>query len=233
MSKFKKEFKDSIVLLSGGQDSTTCLYWAREVTIERVLALTIHYDQKHKIELKAAEKIAKMAGVEHEEIHISKGTFLGSSPLINPECEVEQYKGVDHLPGGLEDTFVPGRNLLFLVIAANRSYHHKIPNIVIGASQEDFGGYPDCRDSFFREAKDTLELAFNAPFVIHTPLIRKTKVDTVKLAWELPGCWQALSFSHTCYKGEIPPCGHCHACLLRMRGFSEAGFHDPLLERVK
>lgn len=225
----------ALVLLSGGQDSTTCLFWAlRE--FKDVRALTINYGQRHDAELRAADKVAQIAGVEHTRIDVPE-VLRGMSPLVNRKERVEEYTSAETLPGGLEKTFVPARNALFLVLAANVAYCEQTPNIVIGVSQEDYGGYPDCRDSFISSMELSLRLALHhedAPFKvqIRVPLIYKSKASTVLLAQSLgPDCWSALSYSHTCYKGEVPPCGVCHACLLRAKGFRLAGVMDPLLDR--
>lgn len=218
----------ALVVLSGGQDSTTCLFWAKQ-RYKEVLAITFNYSQRHSTEIVAAQKIAELAGVQHDIVSVPN-VLEGTSPLINPDHEVESYGSVSDLPGGLEKTFVPGRNMLFLIVAANRAYVNNCSVIITGVSQEDFGGYPDCRRLFIDSIIETINLGLDRYIDIVTPLINLTKRETVLLANHLgEDCWQALSCSHTCYNGEIPPCGKCHACLLRQKGFDEAGFVDPLL----
>jgi 7-cyano-7-deazaguanine synthase len=220
----------ALVILSGGQDSTTCLYWALS-RFESVRALTFAYDQRHRAELDAARAIAKKAGVPHEQIDMG-AIFAGLSPLTNPGEAVDRYDSAETLPGGLEKTFVPGRNILFLTVAANRAYVTGCDALVLGVAQEDFGGYPDCREDFIRKMETALQAGLDAPLAIHTPLMHMDKATTVRLAQSLPGCMEALALSHTCYEGAVPPCGHCHACLLRARGFEQAGVADPLVARL-
>lgn len=219
----------ALIILSGGQDSTTCLYWARE-RYEQVYALTFNYNQRHKKEIDSAQKIAAIAQVAHEVLNIG-AIFAGLSPLTNNDETVDQYSSVNDLPHGLEKTFVPGRNILFLSIAANRAYVLDCDHLVIGVSEEDFGGYPDCRSDFILKMEAALGSGLGKELKIQTPLINLTKRQTVELAQTLPGCMEALAYSTTCYNGCLPPCGNCHACLLRQKGFAECGIEDPLLRR--
>lgn len=222
----------ALVLLSGGQDSTTCLYAAKAANNE-VHALTINYGQRHDVEISASLKIASLANVASHEICNVPAILRGTSPLTDATKQVHTYESADVLPGGLENTFVPARNMLFLTIAANRAYVLDCSHIYIGVSQEDYGGYPDCRQTFLDATELTYHTALEREIAIVAPLIYKNKMQTVLLAKDLPGCWNALSYSHTCYQGMVPPCGKCHACLLRQRGFAQAGLPDPLLERLE
>lgn len=225
----------ALVVLSGGQDSTTCLYWALKEGYD-VQCVTFDYGQRHKIEIEAAKKIAAMAGVTTEVVELGP-ILAGTSPLVSGEA-LEQYKDFNSLPGGLEKTFVPYRNQLFLTVAANRAYVAGASILVTGVCQEDFGGYPDCRRTFI----DALEVTCTrgshtgegvpGPLVIKTPLMYLTKAQSVLLAKSLPGCWEALAYSHTAYDGAYPPVGHDHATLLRAKGFFEAGLPDPLVLRA-
>ena len=227
----------AIIVLSGGQDSTTCLFYAKAKGYE-CHCVTFDYNQRHKIEIEAAKKIARLAGVASHEI-ITLGPILkGTSPLVSDE-KLEQYKDHHSLPGGLEKTFVPMRNQLFLTIAANRAAVIGAQVIVTGVCQEDSGGYPDCREDFCRslEWSCNLALGMNSPasdgqIEILTPLMFLTKAKSVKLALSLPGCYEALAYSHTSYDGAYPPVGHDHATLLRAKGFEEAGVPDPLILRA-
>lgn len=220
----------ALVVLSGGQDSTTCLFWAKRAYGD-VHAATFDYRQRHVIEIESARRIAQLACVPHEVIDLGP-LFAGLSPLTDMSRDVGQYQSAETLPGGLEATFVPGRNILFLAIAANRAYVHDCDRIVIGVSQEDFGGYPDCRATFIQQMEQAISSGLDRSVVIDAPLMHLNKKQTVELAQELPGCIEALSYSTTCYNGAVPPCGHCHSCLLRARGFSEAGIADPLIMRL-
>jgi 7-cyano-7-deazaguanine synthase len=226
----------AIIIFSGGQDSTTCLFIARELYgTKDIKAITIDYGQRHKCELEASWRICNMFGIEREIISVPQ-ILKGMSPLINPDAKVEQYESYNQLPGGLENTFVPARNLLFLTIAANRAYVDGAEIIMTGVSQEDFGGYPDCRIEFIIQAGSTINEALEpaVPIKIRTPLIYKSKKDTVEIAYGLgQDCMTALAYSHTCYNGQYPPCGKCHACLLRQKGFDEFGIEDPLISRAR
>jgi 7-cyano-7-deazaguanine synthase len=223
----------AVVLFSGGQDSTTCLYWAKKAYTS-VHALTIFYGQRHRCEIDSAVAIADDANVPHEVVHLSDGVLAGTSPLVS-DVELETYADAASLPGGIEKTFVPMRNALFLTIAANRAAVLGADAIVTGVSEEDYGGYPDCRQEFLR-ATDTmvcraLQESVEVRPVIEAPLIVMNKRQTVLLAKDLgEDCWRALGKSHTCYAGDHPGCGSCHACLLRAKGFEEAGYADPLFE---
>lgn len=228
----------ALVVLSGGQDSTTCLYWAIQQGFD-VHAVFFNYGQKHLIEMKSAAKIAQMSGTPLEIVTLGEGILAGSSPLVNPSQELEQYADHQSLPGGLEKTFVPMRNQLFLTVAANRAYILGCNILVTGVCQEDSGGYPDCRQTFISTLQDAInygsftgEAGSPPPLQILTPLMNLTKSASVKLAMTLPGCMAALAYSHTSYDGAYPPVGHDHATLLRAKGFEEAGVPDPLVVRA-
>ncbi len=219
----------ALVIFSGGQDSTTCLYWAKQ-RFDDVFALTFDYGQRHNIELKSAEKIAQLAGIKQEVLNLGP-IFKGLSPLTDLSRDVEKYDDVSALPSGLADTFVPGRNILFLTLAANRAYVLGCDSLVIGVAQQDYGGYPDCREDFITKMESAMASGLDSDLKILAPLMHMTKENTVTLAQSLPGCMEALAFSTTCYNGA-PPCGSCNSCLLRAKGFAQAGVSDPLLERL-
>jgi 7-cyano-7-deazaguanine synthase len=226
----------ALVVFSGGQDSTTCLFWAmRKFGLSNLRTVTFDYGQRHQIEINSARKICESLNLEFDLIAIPE-ILRTSSPLIDKRVILEQHDSIDSFKSGLQATFVPGRNILFLTIAANIARHYEIDNLVIGVCEEDYGGYYDCRDEFIR----AMNLALNQGLygssqglTIHTPLMSLSKADTVRLAMELgEKCLAALGLSHTCYNGTYPPCGTCHACLLRARGFAEAGILDPLNARA-
>jgi 7-cyano-7-deazaguanine synthase len=241
MDTTKKQYhgRKALVVLSGGQDSTTCLYWALNEGYD-VHAITFDYGQKHRIELEAAAQVACMAGIRHKQEVVTLGPILkGTSPLVNPDEQLEQYADHQSLPGGLEKTFVPMRNQLFLTIAANRAYVLGARTLVTGVCEEDNGGYPDCRALFIRELQDACNTGtFTGRdgavgnLRIETPLMKLNKAATVKLALDLPGCYAALAYSHTSYDGQYPPTGHDHATLLRAKGFEQANVPDPLVLRA-
>jgi len=235
----KGETVKALVVLSGGQDSTTCLAWAVREGYD-VHCITFDYGQKHKVEIQSAIKIAQMFGCgdKHEIVPLGDGILAGTSPLVNKNEKLEQYADHQSLPGGLEKTFVPMRNQLFLTIAANRAYVLGCNTIVTGVCQEDSGGYPDCRATFIYSLAEACNYGTFTPEAnlgvlrILTPLMHMTKADSVRLAMTLPGCREALAYSHTSYDGQYPPIGHDHATLLRAKGFEEAGVPDPLVMRA-
>jgi len=228
---YEKRSQSVLVVFSGGQDSTTCLYWAKK-NFQEVKTVSFDYGQKHEIETESAKKICELAGLEFDLVKIPE-VLRSSSALVNKNESLGKYEKIEDLPGGLEPTFVPARNILFLTIAANIAMSHGIRDIVIGVCEEDFGGYYDCRQDFINAMQLALSqgiLGTDEGIRIHTPLMKLTKAETVKLAQKLgDDCMQALAYSHTCYDGVFPPCGKCHACHLRARGFKEAGISDPLL----
>lgn len=231
----------ALVVLSGGQDSTTCLFWAKEQYSE-IHAITLDYNQRHRIEIDAAVKIATIAKIDSHEI-VTLGPILqGKSPLTNPNEELEKYKdfaAMDSTIGSRRElTFVPMRNALFLTLAANRAECLGVSEIITGVCQMDNANYDDCRDKFIHAASDYINYALGhdhrgtPPIHIVTPLLELTKKETVELALTLPGCYEALAYSHTSYDGTYPPTDGNHANVLRAQGFLEAGYPDPLIVRA-
>jgi len=129
---------------------------------------------------------------------------------------------------GLPNTFVPGRNLIFLTYAAAFAYPRDIRHLVIGVAQTDYSGYPDCREHTISSLQKTIRLGMDNDITIHAPLMHRSKKETVELAIAL-GALDVMAMTHTCYNGKRPPCGTCPACQLRAKGFAEAGAEDPLL----
>lgn len=216
----------ALVVLSGGQDSTTCLYWAIDrFGVAAVDTVTFDYGQRHHIELECAARVAEIAGVGNTVLPIDTFAALGGDSLTDPDVEVQDETNAGT---GLPNTFVPGRNLVFLTYAAAFAYRRGIRNIVTGVAQTDFSGYPDCRAETISALQDALRLGMETDITIHTPLMHLGKKETVELARDLGGL-AAMAYTHTCYNGERPPCGHCPACKLRAKGFAEAGIEDPLL----
>lgn len=216
----------ALVVLSGGQDSTTCLYWALDrFGRDAVEAITFDYGQRHRIELECAAEVARFAGVPQRVLPIDTFRALGGNALTDPEAAVPA--GTETAEGELPGTFVPGRNLIFLTFAAAWAWPRGINDLVTGTSQTDYSGYPDCRRDTIDALEATLSLGLEREVRIHTPLMQRSKKETVLLAAEL-GALDAMALTHTCYRGERPPCGTCAACVLRARGFAEAGIADPL-----
>lgn len=230
----------ALVILSGGQDSTTCLFWAKQ-SFDEVHAITFDYGQRHRIEIDAAKKVAELAQIASHEIVEVRDCLISASPLTS-DNELEKYDSFEQMDSEIgsrrELTFVPMRNALFLTIAANRAEALGIPNLVTGVCAMDNANYDDCREVFIDAARDYMNTALGhdhrgtKPITIHTPLMYLTKAETVRLSFRLPGCWQALAYSHTSYDGKYPPVDMNHANVLRAQGFLEAGLPDPLVLRA-
>jgi 7-cyano-7-deazaguanine synthase len=214
-----------LVILSGGMDSTIAAAWALQ-NAEEVHAITFNYGQRHSCEVEAAKKIAGILHLASHEVVDLEGVLKGSSPLVNPDEQVAHYANPEEMPEGVEPTFVPGRNLLFLTIAGNRAHALGASGLVMGVCQADYGGYHDCRQPFLDAAGAALGHGLHgdgSALPISAPLMNLTKAQTVQLAQSLPGAMEALAFSHTCYDGLYPPNPFNHASMLRGRGFHEAG----------
>lgn len=207
----------ALVVFSGGQDSTTCLFWAKK-HFKKVYALSFVYGQKHQQEVEIARAIAREADVEFEAMDVSFIGHLGRNSLTDPTMVMDEEKPADSCP----NTFVPGRNLFFLSIAAVYARERGINHLVTGVSQTDFSGYPDCRDNFIKSLTVTLNLAMEEQFVIHTPLMWIDKCQTWALADELGVLDLIRERTLTCYNG-VPGdgCGHCPACKLRREGLEK------------
>lgn len=213
----KTNVNEALVVFSGGQDSTTCLFWAKK-EFGKVHALTFRYGQKHVLEVEMAERLAAKAGVDFHILDVPLVGQLGANSLTDTSIVMDQEKPEDSFP----NTFVPGRNLFFLSIAAVFARERGIRHIVTGVSQTDFSGYPDCRDAFIRSLNVTLDLAMDEQFVIHTPLMWLDKARTWALADSLGVLDIVRNETLTCYNG-IPGdgCGHCPACRLRRAGLEK------------
>jgi 7-cyano-7-deazaguanine synthase len=210
--------ESALVVFSGGQDSTTCLYWAKK-NFKRVVALSFIYGQKHVKEVDLARELAKEAGVEWASMDVSFISKLSTGcSLTDTSLQIEEEKPEDSFPS----TFVPGRNMFFLSIAAVYAREHGIHDLVTGVSQTDFSGYPDCRDSFIKSLNVTLNLAMDEQFRIHTPLMWLDKAQTWQLSDEL-GVMDIIRYKTlTCYNGiQGDGCGHCPACMLRRKGLEK------------
>lgn len=216
----------ALVVLSGGQDSTTCLYWAIDrFGRGRVSSITFDYGQRHRIELDCAANVAAAAGVPNVCLPIDTFTALGGDALTD-----DTVTGVGAVVAdtGLPNTFVPGRNLVFLSFAAAFAWQRNIGHLVTGVAQTDYSGYPDCRAETIEALQRAIRLGMESDLEIHTPLMHLSKKQTVELAVAL-GALDVMALTHSCYNGRRPPCGTCPACELRAKGFAEAGVDDPLL----
>jgi 7-cyano-7-deazaguanine synthase len=223
--------KKALLILSGGQDSTTCAAVAVG-QFDQVHAVTFDYQQRHAIELESAIAVAKAFNMASHEIITLGPVLKGTSPLVS-DSPLGQYGSASELPTGVEPTFIPGRNILFLTIASNRAACLNIKDIFIGVCEADFAGYWDCRQHFIDAMSVALSEGIHGnqdAFKIHTPLMYLTKAQSVKLAVDLLGdrFESIMELTHTCYAGVKGGCGQCHACILRDRGFKVAGFDDPI-----
>jgi 7-cyano-7-deazaguanine synthase len=213
--------KTALVLLSGGQDSTTLLFWALK-NFSAVETITFDYGQRHRIEIEAAKRIADFAKVKNTLIPLT-GFKEVSENALTGDLAISSSDNINSLP----NTFVPGRNLIFLTYAAAYAWNRNIQDIIGGMCETDYSGYPDCRQNTLDALTAAINLGMEMNVKIHTPLMHLSKKETVLLAKDL-GALEALKYSHTCYEGEFPPCGKCPACILREKGFREAGIIDPI-----
>jgi 7-cyano-7-deazaguanine synthase len=224
--------KKAVCLLSGGLDSSTCLAIALREGFE-CFALSFDYGQRHRIELEAAARVAAHLGVSgHRTVHIDLRQF-GASALTD-DIAVPKGRSTDAMSEGIPITYVPARNTIFLSFALAWAEVLEASDIFIGVNALDYSGYPDCRPEFIEAFARMANLATKAgvegrtKMTIHTPLIRLSKAEIVKTAAAL-----GLDFrlTHSCYDPSATgtPCGACDSCLLRQKGFEEAGLMDPLL----
>lgn len=210
--------RKALIVFSGGQDSTTCLFWAKQ-HFDEVYAVGFRYGQLHEIEVNYAADIAREAGVPYDILDVRFiGELSSACSLTNDHVEMDREQVGTTPP----NTFVPGRNLFFMSIAAVYARERGIMNLVTGVSQTDFSGYPDCRDSFMRSLNVTLNLSMDEQFVIHTPLMWLNKCQTWELADQLGVFDLVRERTLTCYHGILGDgCGECPACKLRRRGLEE------------
>jgi 7-cyano-7-deazaguanine synthase len=209
--------KKALVLLSGGQDSTTCLFWAIQ-HFQDVYAIGFDYGQRHAKELKLAAEIAESAKVSYYIATINTLSDISKNALVTDEIDVEEAVKDKLAP----NTLVQGRNMLFLTYAAIYAKTIDAENIVMGVSQTDYSNYPDCRQVFIDAAEKALNLATESNFKIHTPLMYKTKAETWQLADNLGVLDIIRNKTLTCYNGITGEgCGNCPACKLRKKGWDE------------
>jgi 7-cyano-7-deazaguanine synthase len=221
----------AVVLLSGGLDSSTTLAIAKAKGFEPY-ALTLRYGQRHKLEIDAAQRVARQLGVaEHVVLEVDLARFGGSA--LTGDMAVPKSRSVDELEAGIPITYVPARNTVFLSLAMAWAEVLGCADIFIGVNALDYSGYPDCRTEYIRAFQQMADLATKAGvegrqhLQIHTPLIGMTKREIVQRGVDL-----GVDFSLTvsCYDPSSTgaACGACDACLLRLRGFAEAGLTDPM-----
>lgn len=203
----------AVVVFSGGQDSTTCLFWALK-NFKEVEAVTFDYGQRHALEIECAKQIAQELNVRHHILNMSLLNQLAPNALTRDDIEIKEGE-----EGELPSTFVPGRNLVFLSFAGILASQIGAKHIVTGVCETDFSGYPDCRDAFVKSLNVTLNLSMDTSFVIHTPLMWIDKAETWALADQLGAFAFVRQKTLTCYNGIIADgCGECPACKLRLQG---------------
>lgn len=235
-NKLETTNQNAVVLLSGGLDSVTCLYWAKQ-RYAKVTAVSFNYGQRHNSELIAAKRIAKQASVDHKIIDIDIAQLGGSSltdyDMTVPDGDTDKFPThtdvIDN--DAIPNTYVPARNTIFLSYALAVAEVTDSNHIVIGVSSVDYSGYPDCRPEYIHAFEIMANLATKAGVTGHklhiqTPLQTLTKAETIKLGTSL-----GVDYSQTvsCYKAdsEGKACGICDSCTLRKRGFKDAGVPDP------
>jgi 7-cyano-7-deazaguanine synthase len=224
------EKRPAVLLLSGGLDSATSGAIARAEGFD-LYALSVDYGQRHKFELDAATKVAKHLSVRrHETIRIDLARFGGSA--LTADLAVPKGRSADEMEHGIPVTYVPARNTVFLSLALAYAEVVGAADIFLGVNAIDYSGYPDCRPEYIEAFERLANLATKAgvegslQFKIHTPLIKLTKAEIIRRGVEL-GVDYGLT--HSCYDPDADgkPCGACDACLLRQKGFAEAGVKDP------
>jgi 7-cyano-7-deazaguanine synthase len=205
----------AISLLSGGLDSTTTLFWAQKQGY-KCFALIFDYGQRHKKEVRHAIKIAKLAKVPYRVLKIELH-WEGSS-LLNKKMKVPIGRSMDEIATGIPSTYVPGRNIIFLSFAVSYAEAIGAEAVLIGANAIDFSGYPDCRSAFYHAFQKVVEEGTKHKRIkILTPLIRKTKMQIVRMAKKLG---VPIELTWSCYQGGKDPCGVCDSCKLRARGMA-------------
>lgn len=221
--------KKAIILLSGGLDSTTCLYWAKNRGYQ-LFSLVFDYGQRHKKEIRNAVKIAQILGTHYEIVQFVLP--WGRSALIKKEISLPKERSLKEVTSGkIPVTYVPARNTIFLSFALSFADAIGGGTIVIGANAVDFSGYPDCRPRYIDSMQKVAWLGTKSgsegkKIEILAPLIKMPKAEIIKLGLSLKVPYQ-LTWS--CYRGERKPCRKCDSCILREKGFMEAGELDPLL----
>nr|WP_312385388.1 7-cyano-7-deazaguanine synthase QueC [Moraxella sp. CTOTU47579] len=227
--------QNAVVLLSGGLDSVTCLYWAK-ANYANVTAVSFNYGQRHNSELNAAKKIAATAQVNHRIIDIDLaqlgGSALTDASLVVPDAKQTDFSDNQH-NDSIPITYVPARNTIFLSYALALAEVTQSNAIVIGVNAVDYSGYPDCRPEYIAAFENMANLATKAGVMgnhlhIATPLLHLSKAEIIKLGVSL-GVDYALTVS--CYRADSEgrACGHCDSCYLRQQGFLQAEIDDPTI----
>jgi 7-cyano-7-deazaguanine synthase len=223
------ETKKAVIILSGGLDSTTCMASAKEEGYE-LYPLSFFYGQKAAIELESAKQVSEFYGVKGRHFIADLNGIIRGSALTDSDKEIPTNRDEEEMDREVPVTYVPARNIIFLSIALSYAETIGAEAMYIGVNALDYSGYPDCRADFiaaFQEVinKGTAAGAHGAGIRIATPLQHLSKAEIVRLGTELGA---PLHLSHSCYFGTDPSCGICDSCLLRIKGFQEAGVPDPI-----
>lgn len=218
----------AIVLLSGGLDSATVLFYAKKKKV-KCICLTFRYGQRHRREIESAKKIARKGKVPLYIIDVD--IPRKASALTNTSRNI-CYTKEEKIGQVIPSTYVPARNIIFLSLALSWAEAQKCSEIFIGANSIDYSGYPDCRPRFIKAFEKIAQLGMKSgitgnPIRISAPLLFKSKSQIIKLAKRLG---VPLELTWSCYFGRSRPCNKCESCKLRARGFKEAGLKDPLIK---
>ncbi|MDP5254943.1 MULTISPECIES: 7-cyano-7-deazaguanine synthase QueC [unclassified Vibrio] len=223
--------KKAVVVFSGGQDSTTCLVQAFK-DFDEVHAITFDYGQRHKLEIEIAQKLGQQLGVAaHKIMDVGLLNELAVSSLTRESIPVSN----ELQQNGLPNSFVPGRNILFLTLAGIYAYQVGADTLITGVCETDFSGYPDCRHEFIQSIERSLVLGMDKPLQIQTPLMWLNKAETWALADSLGALDLIKENTLTCYNGKIGAgCGECPACLLRQQGLDDyLSNKQEILNKIK
>lgn len=233
MHKNQRKEYPAVVVFSGGQDSATCLAKAIATGYPSVVAVTFDYGQRHRVEIKCAETLARKWGVMHRIINVAG--LLGCSALI----EGGDVSAAHHRNAALPASFVPARNALFLTIAHGIAQEIDARSLYVGVCETDYSGYPDCRDAFVTKIEEALNLGYQTDIRIYRPLMHLDKAGTFDLAYKLERLSDVVNLTHTCYNGDHETmhawgygCGGCPACKLRAAGWEKwttttvEGYHN-------
>lgn len=223
----------AVILFSGGLDSTTALYWAKK-SFQEVFALMVNYSQRHSIETRMAQKMAKHLKVEAYLIEFPLKNIVYSA-LIDKDKEIPDSLAASKNKAGIPFTYVPFRNGIFLSLAAAFAESRQVFNIVTGFNRIDTPDYPDTTECFTKKMEDAINQGTSAAitgkgFKIHTPLIAKSKKEIIQWGLELGADY---SHSVSCYRGEEIPCLKCPSCDIRNNAFNQLNMEDPLITRLK
>lgn len=214
--------KRALVIFSGGQDSTTCLAWAKQMYKE-VFAITFNYGQKHSVELEQSKKICEKLNIKQTFVDISFLSQIAESELLKADGNVNKINAK-----GLPSSFVPNRNQLFITLAHALAQKLNCDTLITGVCQTDYSGYPDCRREFITMIEGASNVGSDSKITITTPLMYMTKGQIFKLANDIGAFQLVIEYSHTCYNGDRSKlneygygCGECEACKLRSKGYEE------------